>query len=132
MPLRIQSLTLTGKLHVIPDLSQDIVITLPTPENGLVFEFMYGGAAADASDWDIDTGAAANYYVGGVMWVDEDAGSAADEAAAVYSDGNSNDHLTVLTPEAGTWIKMVSDGTLWYVTGTVVSASASGAAFSDT
>ena len=120
--------TNSGKLHVIPDLTADIVITLPTPENGLVYEFMYGGAAADAQDWDIDCGS--GYYIGGINWLDEDAADA--EVTAVYSDGDSNDHLTVLTPEVGTWIKMVCDGTNWYVTGTAVSASAAGVAFSDT
>jgi hypothetical protein len=119
----------SGILHVLPNLTADITITLPTPEKGLVYEFWYGGAAADAQDWLIDTTSNTYFFKGGVVHLDEDAADA--EVASVYSDGNSNSKLTVLTPAAGTWIKLHCDGTNWYVNGQVVSASASAAAFAD-
>lgn len=114
----------SGILHILPDLTADITITLPTAAAGLEYEFWYGGAAADAQDWLIDTGADANYFIGGVLHIDADANSAADEAVPVYADGNSNSKLTVLTPEVGTSVRLHCDGTNWYVNGHVVSATA--------
>jgi len=121
----------SGIRHVLPDLTADIVISLPAAEDGLEYEFWYAGAAADAQDWLINAGSNTNFFKGGILHVDEDAGAAADEAAAVRSDGNSNSKLTVLTPDVGTWIKLHCDGTNWYVNGMVVSASASAVAFAD-
>lgn len=119
----------SGILHILPNLANDITISLPTPKKGLEYEFWYGGAAADAQDWLFNTGSDTNYFIGGVVHIDEDAADA--EAASVYSDGNSNSKLTVLTPAAGTVVKIACNGTQWYVNGMVVSASASAAAFAD-
>lgn len=119
----------SGIVHILPNLTADIVISLPAPKVGLEYEFWYGGAAADAQDWLIDTGSNTYFYKGGVVHVDDD--STGDEATPVYSDGNSNSKLTVLTPSAGTAVKLFCDGTNWYVTGMVVSASSSAAAFAD-
>lgn len=121
----------SGLLHVLPDLTADCTISLPAAKAGLVYRFWYGGAAADAQDWIIDTGADANFFKGGVLHVDSDADAAGDEAIPVFADGNSNSILTVLTPTAGTWVELHCDGTNWYANGMVVSASASAAAFSD-
>lgn len=111
----------SGKIHVLPDLTADITITLPTEEVGLNYEFWYGGAAADAQDWTIVTTGNTNYYVGGLGHLDLNAGSAGDEVAVVFSDGNSNSSVNVLTPNAGTIVKVVCNGTLWYINGQVVS-----------
>jgi hypothetical protein len=109
----------SGVLHVFPNLTADITVTLPTPKKGLSYRFMFGGAAADAQDWIFVTGSASNYFVGGVAWLTD----GTPDIEVVYSDGNSNDNLTVLTPEAGTWIELVCDGTVWYLNGQVVSTS---------
>lgn len=109
----------SGVLHIVPNLTADITITLPSPKKGLSYKFWYGGAAADAQDWLITTGSNTNYFVGGVKFSDQDT----DVMAPVYSDGNSNSKLTVLTPEVGTWVEIVSDGTLWYLNGDVFSAT---------
>lgn len=114
----------SGILHVLPNLTADITITLPTAAEGLEYEFWYGGAAADAQDWLFTTSSDTNYFIGGVTHLDTDAGSAGDEVVPVYADGNSNSKLTVLTPEVGTVIRLRCNGTNWYVNGTVVSATA--------
>lgn len=114
----------SGILHVLPNLTADITITLPTAAEGLEYEFWYGGAAADAQDWLFTTGSDTNYFIGGVTHLDTDAGSAGDEVVPVYADGNSNSKLTVLTPEVGTVIRLHCNGTNWYVNGTAVSATA--------
>lgn len=119
----------SGKTHVIPDLTADIVITLPTAAAGLEYRFMYGGVAADAQDWKISAGVA---YKGGGLHIDSDAGAGADEAVPVFPNGSSNDNLIVLTPQGGTWVYLICDGTNWFVNACVVSATAAALAFADT
>jgi hypothetical protein len=121
----------SGKLHVVPDLTADITIKLPAEAAGLHYKFIYGGAAADAQDWLITSESDTNYFVGGGLHVDSDAGAGADECVPVFSDGNSNSKLTVLTPQGGTFVELWCDGTKWYVNAIVVSASASALAFAD-
>lgn len=113
----------SGKPHVLPDLTADITIDLPTPASGLEFEFYYKGVAADAQDWIFDTGSNTNYFVGGLVHLDTDANAAGDEVVPIAGDGNSNSKLTVLTPDVGTRVKFISDGTLWIVSGYAVSAT---------
>jgi hypothetical protein len=114
----------TGKVHIMPNLTADCTITMPAEKAGLSFEFIYGGVAADAQDWIFDTGSNTNYYLGGLVHLDTDANSAGDEAVPVYPDGNSNSKLTVNVPEAGTSVKFICNGTLWYVNGQAVAATA--------
>lgn len=114
----------SGKLHVFPDLTADCTVTLPAAAKGLSYKFIYGGAAADAQDWIINTAATTSLYKGGLVHLDADAGSAGDEVVPVYADASDDDTMTILTPEVGTVVEIVSDGTHWYVTGTAVSATA--------
>jgi hypothetical protein len=109
----------SGRLHIMPDLTADCAITLPSPAAGLVFEFVYGGNAIDAQDWNFTTGSDTNYIMGGVLHVDD-----APAANSIIGDGNSNSKFNVLVPEGGTAVKFYSDGTLWYISGVVVAASA--------
>lgn len=109
----------SGIPHVLPDLTDDIVISLPTAEAGLNYTFIYGGVAADAQDWAIDTGSDTNFYKGGLLYVDDN-----PTADSVAADGDSNSIANVLTPEAGTQVHVWCDGTNWYIWGTVASANA--------
>lgn len=109
----------SGIPHVLPDLTADIVISLPTAASGLNYTFIYGGAAADAQDWQIDTGSNTNFYKGGLLYVDD-----APAADSIAADGNSNSKVNVLTPEPGTQVHIWCDGTNWYIWGTVASANA--------
>lgn len=113
----------SGKTHVIPDLTADITITLPTASAGLEYKFIYSGVAADAQDWIIDTGSDTNYYLGGLVHLDHDAGSGGDEIVPIAGDGNSNSILTVLVPHVGTEVSLICDGTNWILSGSVVSAT---------
>ena len=110
----------SGKLHVMPNLTADITITLPTVEDGLKFEFMYAGAADDAQDWIIVTASSSELFKGGVTQLDP-AESANSEVTPVYADFSNDDTFTVLTPNAGTSISFVSDGASWILNGFVVS-----------
>lgn len=110
----------SGLVHYLPDLTADIVITLPTPAAGLWFEFRYIGDAADAQDWLIDTTSDTYYFKGGLMFADQDT----DVLAPIDGDGNSNSKLTILTPEPGTTVRVESaNGTNWNLSGFVLSAT---------
>lgn len=110
----------SGLMHYVPDLSQGLTITLPAPKAGVWFEFAYAGIAADASNWVIDTGSNTNYFIGGLMFCDQDG----DALAPIAGDGNSNSKLTVVTPEPGTRIRVESaNGTTWNLSGYVLSAT---------
>lgn len=106
----------SGHLHVVPNVTANITVTLPAAAAGLEYRFMYGGAAADAQNHIFVP--TAGFYIGGVTFHDEDG----DVSAPVFSNGSSNDVFTVVTP-AGYDLTFVSNGTNWYVNGYVHSAT---------
>ena len=107
----------SGKTHIIPDLTADTVITLPTAAADLYYKFIYGGVAADAQDWIIKTGSNTNFYKGGVLHLDTNAGAGTDELVPVYPNGTTNSMIDFDTPDAGTEIEVWCDGTNWYIHG---------------
>jgi hypothetical protein len=108
--------TNSGLLHVVPDVSSNITVTLPAASAGLEYEFIYGGAAADAQNHIFVP--TAGFFIGGVTFHD----AQADATTSVWSDGNSNDVFTLVTP--GTYrVKFVCNGTNWYVTGEITGAT---------
>jgi len=113
----------SGKIHYIANVSADRTFTLPTAAAGLFYEFWATVAAADGHDWIFDTGSDTNYFIGGVIHLDADAGSAGDELVPIASDGNSNSKLQVNLPSVGTVVKMYCDGDQWYLNGYVLSAT---------
>jgi hypothetical protein len=121
----------SGKIHIMPNFTADCTLTLPTAAAGLEYIFIGKAVAADAQSWIIKSPSATNYFVGGVSFADTDAGAGADEIhAGIWSNGSTNDFLTVVTPGAGTRIHVICDGTNWIVNGQVFSATVP--AFSDT
>ncbi len=56
--------THSGRLIVVPAITADRTITLPSPVAGSHFKFIYGGAAEEAQNIVFDTGADANYFIG--------------------------------------------------------------------
>lgn len=121
----------SGKIHIMPNFTASCTLTLPTAAAGLEYVFIGKAVAADAQDWIIKSPSATNYFLGGVSFADTDAGAGADEIhAGIWSNGSTNDFLTVVTPGAGTRIHVICDGTNWIVNGQVFSATVP--AFSDT
>lgn len=113
----------SGKTHVFPDLSQTCTVTLPTASAGLTFKFIGKAVAADASNW-VFTAITPSFLFGGVAFLDNDAGAGADEVhAGVYPNGSSHLTATIVTPAAGTYIELTSDGTNWIINGVVISAT---------
>ena len=104
--------THSGRLIVIPAITADRTITLPSPVAGAHFKFIYGGAAEEAQNIIFDTGADANYFIGGVAHIQSDA-----DSGSVYADGNSNSKLT-LTDFGTTEINILAkDSTNWLIWG---------------
>lgn len=121
----------SGKIHIMPNFTASCTLALPAVAAGLEYTFIGKAVAADAQNWVFQSASATNFFLGGVAFADTDAGAGADEIhAGVWSNGSSNDFLTVTTPGAGTRIYMICDGTNWIVNGVVFSATAP--AFSDT
>lgn len=110
----------SGRTLVFPDLTADIAVTLPVAAAGLRYEFIYGGLAADAQDWNISTRSNTNFYLGGLIRITV----TGPVAAVAAPDGNSNSIMNILTPNVGTRVLAVCNGTNWFVTGTVVTANA--------
>jgi hypothetical protein len=109
-----------GVVNLVPNGTQDNTYTLPAPVAGTSFTFVYAGGAADATDFIINTGANANFFIGGVTFHDTDDGA----AAVVFSDGNSNSKLQVNVPAAANITVVARNATNWQVFGTVVGATA--------
>lgn len=104
-----------GKI-LIPLVTANVTTTLPTPvgATGKTFEFIFGaGATADAEDWVITSTVA---YVGGLVWMTSGTPDIELVAAATTI-------MTINNPNAGTNVKVTSDGTTWVVHGTVMSAN---------
>jgi hypothetical protein len=109
-----------GVVNIVPNGTQDNTYTLPAPVAGTSFTFVYGGGAADATDFIINTGSDTNYFIGGVAFHDTDDGA----VSVLFSDGNSNSKLQVNVPSAAQITVLAKDGTNWQVWGTVVGATA--------
>lgn len=114
----------SGKTHIIANVSADRTFTLPSPKAGLNYTFIPQVAAADGHDWIFDTGSDTNFFIGGVVHLDVDSDAAGDEVVIVGSDLNSNSKFQVNLPNPGTEVKMFCDGTNWYISGFVTSATA--------
>lgn len=113
----------SGKTHIVPNLTADCTITMPTAAAGLEYTFISKAVAADAQNWIFSTGGA-NFWLGGLAFADTDAGAGADEIhAGLFPNGSSNDFVTIVTPSAGTRIHVVCDGTNWIINGQVFSAT---------
>jgi len=108
-----------GRVNLVPDGGQDNTYTLPAPEAGVAYTFVYGGGAADATDAIFVTPGNTNFYKGGVTFLDTD-----NEVSAVFSDGNSNSSFKANVP-AGFQITFIGlDSTNYQIFGTVTGATA--------
>lgn len=112
--------THSGRVLIVPNGTQDNTYTLPSPVAGSMFTFVYGGLAADATDFFVDAGSDTNFFIGNVAFNDTGDGA----ASVVFPDGNSNSTLQVNVPGAAVINIVAKDGTNWYVWGSVTGATA--------
>tara|TARA_R100000687_G_C6347384_1_gene117153 strand:+ start:39 stop:512 length:474 start_codon:yes stop_codon:yes gene_type:complete len=117
---------------IIIGLNAGITIKLPTPEDGMNFTFYYGANAAETEDVVVDTQSNSYYLNGGLTIHDTDATTAnAEILVAIAPNGSSNSKMTLKDPSLGTWMRMVTDGTLWYCVGLIASATATAVVYAD-
>jgi hypothetical protein len=112
--------THSGRILIVPNGTQDNTYTLPAPVAGATFTFVYGGGAADGTDFIVNTGSNTNFFIGNVAFNDTDDGA----ASVVFSDGNSNSKLQVNVPASAVINVVAKDGTNWQVWGSVTGATA--------
>ena len=101
-----------GRTNVVPAITGNRTLTLPSPTAGIWFKFIYGGAAEEAENLIIDTGADANYFIGGVIHLDSNA-----DNVSVYTDGNSNSILTLTDFGLFEINILAKDSTNWIIWG---------------
>jgi|TARA_R110000823_G_scaffold133976_1_gene262729 hypothetical protein len=101
-----------GRTNVVPAITGNRTLTLPSPTAGIWFKFIYGGAAEEAENLIIDTGADANFFIGGVIHLDSNA-----DNVSVYADGNSNSVLTLTDFGLFEINILAKDSTNWIIWG---------------
>ncbi len=101
-----------GRVNVVPAITGNRTLTLPSPAAGVWFKFVYGGAAEEAENLIIDTGADANFFIGGVVHIQSDA-----DSASVYSNGSSNSILTLTDFGVFEINILAKDSTNWIIWG---------------
>ena len=111
----------SGKLLVVDTSGGDTTITLPAAQVGLSFRIMVWKTAA-AKNLLINSPASAAYYKGGFSWRDPD--DTDGQVSFSASNGTSEYRVDLDDPDIGTDVQVVCDGTLWYISGTVVDETA--------
>ena len=101
-----------GRVNVDPAITGNRTLTLPSPTAGVSFKFVYGGAAEEAENLIIDTGADANFFIGGIAHLDSDA-----DNVSVYSNGSSNSVLTLTDFGIFEINVLAKDSTNWIIWG---------------
>ena len=101
-----------GRINVVPAITSNRTLTLPSPTAGVWMRIIYGGAAEEAENLIIDTGADANYYIGGVVHIQSDA-----DSASVYANGSSNSILTLTDFGIFEINVLAKDSTNWIIWG---------------
>ena len=101
-----------GRVNVVPAITGNRTLTLPSPSAGVWFRLIYGGAAEEAENLIIDTGSDTNFFIGGVVHIQSDA-----DSASVYSDGNSNSELTLTDFGIFEINILAKDSTNWIIWG---------------
>lgn len=117
----------SGKLHIMPDLTADCTLSFPTAAAGLRYKFISKAVAADAQDWIFDTGSDTNFYLGGITELD----TSGNTVVLEVPDGNSNSKMSILTPDPGSFIEFICDGTNWIVNGIVQSDTSDAITWAD-
>ena len=101
-----------GRINVVPAITGNRTLTLPSPTAGIWFRFIYGGAAEEAQNLIFDTGSDTNFFIGGVVHLDSNA-----DNVSVYSDGNSNSTLTLTDFGIFEINILAKDSTNWIIWG---------------
>ena len=106
-----------GKLIVIPNVGQDSVYSLPTPEVGLHFHIVgFGALAADGHDVSFHTATLNTDFFHGAI-VHHDTAQTGQTTSVVFGDGDSNDKIKLDTPQFLDIHFLGKTSASWYVWG---------------
>jgi len=112
--------THAGRMLIVPDQSGASILTLPTPKIGMSMRFTYGGAAIDTANTAISAGTGNTlFFLGNLLFSDTD-----NAHSVVYSDNDSNELITLITPFNFDVLCTGISATTWQVSGYVLSATA--------
>ena len=113
--------THAGRMLIVPNQASSAILTLPTPKIGMSMRFTYGGIAADAQNTAISAGTGNSlFFLGGLYHLDINN----DTSAAVFSDNDSNELITLITPINFTINCVGISATTWQLSGFVCSNTA--------
>ena len=107
----------TGKLINVDNSGGNVTLTLPTPVAGQTFTILLTATGTD-KNLILNAAASANFYKGGLVWLDTD-----DTGTHLFSsapNGSSEYQLDIDDPELGSTITAITDGTYWYLQGTIM------------
>mgnify|MGYP003653306193 CR=1 FL=1 len=109
-----------GRVNVVADLTQNSTFTIPAAAAaGEYYNFVYVGGADEAHNHIFSLGTSnTQFFIGNVMWVHDDG-----TGDAVFSDGDSNELLTLVTPMNYDINILAKSTTEWYLWGSVHSAT---------
>jgi len=107
----------TGEVYFVNNITHDVVVQLPTPRAGMYFKFIIA-AAADGSVkiLGINTGDA-DVDIQGIVTLAGAASNVTPNTSGITMAGHGG------ALQAGDWLEFISDGTDWYVTGQMTTAS---------
>jgi len=112
--------THAGRMLILPQQSGATIYTLPTPKIGMSFQFTYGGVIAGTVNTAISAGTGNSlFFLGGVYHLDIDGNT----SAAVFSDNDSNELLTIVNPQNFSINCVGISATTWQLSGFVCSAT---------
>jgi len=113
--------THAGRMLIVPDQSGASILTLPTPKIGMSMRFTYGGLAADAQNTAISAGTGNTLFFLGSIFFTEGTGTPAH--AVAFSDNDSNELITLVTPINFDVLCVGISATTWQVSGYCASAT---------
>ena len=106
-----------GKLIVIPNVGQDSVYSLPTPDIGLHYHIVgFGALAADGHDVSFHTATLNTDFFHGAL-VHHDTNETGQTTTVVYGDGDSNDKIKLDIPQFFDIHFLCKTTASWYVWG---------------
>ena len=111
----------TGKIIAADLDAGHVTVTLPAAEAGLRITIQVWKSGS-SKNLIVLSPAATAFFKGGFAWLDQSIASGAIDMTT-SSDNDSNMRVTMADPEIGTRVEFVSDGTVWYLSGTVIDAT---------
>lgn len=114
-----------GRIILVTNVGAERDYTLPAPEEGVAYRFVYNGDGGTVSDGNIifQTPGNTNFYLGCLTFLDTN-GTQGNEISIVFPDEDSNSKLTLTTPGPFDITIMGKDSTNYQVFGTVTAATA--------